>query len=477
MNKKRILLFLLLILIFPKTSFAATANVSCNTNTTVSVGNTVNVEISGSTNGLIKNEGVLFRGLLDYDSSKLEYIGSESRYISTEDHNWKKTYTFKALNEGQAYVAAKDLDVSGNDQYIGPGAKSNNCTINVVAQSSGGGSSSNNSTSTRQNINRPENSDLSEDNSLKSLSIENVKLSPEFNSDTLTYDASLLSDEKTTVVINAETNDAKAKIGGLGEKEVDLGLNKFEIEVEAENGSIRTYTINLTVTEKNPIKIKVNGKKYTLLRKLNGIEEPDDFEKTSLTITDKEVEAFKNVKYKYYLVGLMDKDNNVTLFIYDKGKYIEFINYKTNNLNLVILNEKYDKIPYKYKKVNFVLNNKTVTGYALDTSSEFKVVYALNLDTNEKGLYLYDSKENTFQRFYNKQVDIYVGLIKKCKLAFIIAGGLLLVLFFITICQRISIKKIKKKINNYNINDDLESQLKSEPKKKKKEKKKTFIDE
>ena len=468
MKKNALKILLLLIIAMPISAKAApTGNISCSGGT-VQVGGTITVTASGSSSEAVWDT------TMSYDSSKLQKTGgTDVRAIGTDFVTSNSySYTFKAIAEGTASISVSSsvADMVGTKSSF-----SGSCVVNVVSPSSGGSSSS--GSKTRQNINRPENSDLSEDNSLKSLSIENVKLSPEFNSDTLTYDASLLSDEKTTIVINAETNDAKAKIGGLGEKEVDLGLNKFEIEVEAENGSIRTYTINLTVTEKNPIKIKVNGKKYTLLRKLNGIEEPDDFEKTSLTITDKEVEAFKNVKYKYYLVGLMDKDNNVTLFIYDKGKYIEFINYKTNNLNLVILNEKYNKIPYKYKKVNFVLNNKTVTGYVLDTNSEFKVVYALNLDTNEKGLYLYDSKENTFQRFYNKQVDIYVGLIKKCKLAFIVAGGLLLILFFTTICQRISIKKIKKRINNYNINDDLESQLKNEPKKKKKEKKKTFIDE
>lgn len=466
MKKKLIKILLFIIFIIPiNVKAAPTGNLSCSGGS-VQVGGTIKVTAYGS------SSEAMWDTTMSYDSSKLQKIGGSDVHVVGTDFitSISYTYEFKALTEGSAYVRINSAiaDYTGEKDF-----PSTSCTINVTSQSS----SSSNKT-TKQNISNPDKSDLSEDNSLKSLSIDGVTLSPEFNSDKLEYEGVLLSDEVTEIVINAEVNDEKSSIRNIGTKEVDLGLNKFEIEVEAENGSIRTYLINLTVNEKEPTKITLNGKKYTLMRKLNGVDIPSDFEKTTIKIDNKEVEAFKSIKYKYFLVGLIDKDNNVYLFMYNKGKYTKFNNFKSNGLNIVILDENYSKIPYKYKKINFIINNELVTGYALESNSDFRVVYALNLDTNEKGLYLYDIKENTFQRFYNTQVEIYLDLIKKCKIAFIVAGGVILILFFITICQKITNKKIKKKINNYNINEDLEAQLKKEkPKKEKKKKEKTFIDE
>ena len=282
----------------------------------------------------------------------------------------------------------------------------------------------------------------------------------------------------------------KASIKGLGEKELELGLNKIEIVVTAENGSERTYTIKATVTEKNPIIVKVDSKKYTLLRKLTGIDAPNSFEKATMKIDGKEVEVFKNKKINYTLVGLIDSDNNTSLYVYKNNKYFKYVPLKSNNLNLIILDEKVKKVPYRYKKTTFVIDNTNVNGYVFDSVSDFRLVYALNVDTNYKGFYLYDLSENTFQRFNNRQVEIYLDLIKKCKIAFLGAGAFILLLLFTLLCNKISNHSLKKKLNNYNVNEDLEKQLtnkikvdKKALKKKEKEmkkaqkKQKTFLDE
>ena len=475
-NKLKYFILILLLSFVPKTAFAASASLSCGTSSSsVTVGSPITVTFTGNSNGISENESLLFRGKLVFDSTKLQYDGSTSVWIDTKPY--RGSYTFYAINPGTAEVYVNDLDISGNDTY-NTSPKSGVCSINVVSPSSNNSNSGSSSSSTNQNITRPEKSNLSSDNSLKSLKIDGVELSPEFKSDVLEYDGVFLTDEKTEIKIDAEVNDENASIKGIGTKEVDLGFSKFEIEVEAENGSTRVYTINLVVNEKNPIKVNVGGKKYTLMRKIDGISIPSGFEKSTITIDDKEVDVFKY--NKYVIVVLIDENNDNYLYLYDNGKYTSFKNIKSNSLNLVVLDEKVN-IPHRYRKISFNINNESVNGYVFDLGSDFRLVYALNLETNEKGFYLYDLKENTFQRFYNEQVLIYIDLIQKCKIAFIVAGGVILLFFFIIVCQKVSYKKIKKKINNYNINEDIEKQIqeksKEKEKKPKKKKEKTFLDE
>ena len=483
MKKSISKILLAILLVFPMSVKAApSGSLSCSvSSSTVHVGDTVTVRVSGSSSDAMWDTTMGYSGRVISKTG-----GNDVRTVGTDFvTSVSYTYTFKAISEGSETISVNS-DIS--DYYGEKSHPSTSCTINVVSQSNN--STGNSGTTTRQNISNPEKSDLSEDNSLKSLKIGDYKLTPEFNSDNLEYDVLIKSDDKLTVNVTAETNDEKASIKGLGEKELELGLNKIEIVVTAENGSERTYTIKATVTEKNPIIVKVDSKKYTLLRKLTGIDAPNGFEKATMKIDGKEVEVFKNKKINYTLVGLIDSDNNTSLYVYKNNKYFKYVPLKSNSLNLIILDEKVKKVPYRYKKTTFVIDNTNVNGYVFDSVSDFRLVYALNVDTNYKGFYLYDLSENTFQRFNNRQVEIYLDLIKKCKIAFLGAGAFILLLLFTLLCNKISNHSLKKKLNNYNVNEDLEKQLtnkikvdKKALKKKEKEmkkaqkKQKTFLDE
>lgn len=470
-------IIILIILILPISVKAApSGNLSCSASSnTITVGDTVTVTINGS------SSDAFWDTTMSYDSSLLSKIGGNEEHSVGNDFvtSVSYSYKFKALAEGSAFVKVDSAIADYNGEKTFP---STSCSINVVAPSSNSTTNNNQTVTPKQNIVRPEKSNYSSDNSLKSLSIEGVNFDKEFQSDILEYNGTLLIDEKTEIKIDAEVNDEKSSIRGIGTKEIDLGFYKFEVEVEAENGSFRAYIINLTVNEKTPIEVKIDNKKYTVMRKIDGVEVPNDFEKSTITIEGKEVEVFKSINNNHVLVILLDENNNSHLFIYKNNKYTKYTNIKSNSLNLVILNKTDKKVPYKYKKYKFYINGEEINGYAFDLASDFRLVYALNLDTNEKDFYLYDIKENTFQRFFNRQSNIYINLIEKCKIAFIIFGGIILLQFFIFICMKISNKKIKKKINNYNIHDDIENQLKDSIKKDKKEKvkkqkEKTFLDE
>ena len=87
---------------------------------------------------------------------------------------------------------------------------------------------------------------LSDVNSLKSISIEGLDF--EFNKDVLEYNLEV-SFDVNKVNISYELDDETADVEYDNEVELIVGLNKININVTAENGNVRTYTLNITRKE------------------------------------------------------------------------------------------------------------------------------------------------------------------------------------------------------------------------------------
>jgi len=101
---------------------------------------------------------------------------------------------------------------------------------------------------------------------LSSLTIEDYNLDKEFKKEVTEYSVVVENDVKK-IKINAQLDDSSAKVEGTGEVEVKEGNNKIEIKVTAEDGSTKTYVINVTVKELNPVEVTIGKKKYTIVRK------------------------------------------------------------------------------------------------------------------------------------------------------------------------------------------------------------------
>lgn len=429
--KKNIYKFVLLILLMMPFSVhaAPSGSTSCSSSGSVSLNNTITVTVTGN------SSDAMWDTTMSYDSSKLQYIGGSSERSISESFSTSITYSykFKAIGTGNAYVKTNSTasDYYGKKNYF-----SSSCNINVVNSSSTSGSSAKNN---KTNVNK------SSDNNLKSLGIEGATLSPEFNKDTLEYSVEFPSDT-TKITINAEKNDSKASVSGTGEKEVAEGTNKIEIVVTAENGSTKTYIINASVAEKDPIKVKVNGKKYTIVRKKDVLEVPEGYTETTVVINDEEVPAYSNETLGYLLVGLNDSNGKPAWYIFNKNKltYTKYTELKSNGIRLIVLKPK-KEIPYKYYDSTFEFNDEMVNGYTFDENSDFRLIYGLNIESGEKDFYVYDIKEKTLQRFYNAQVLIYIDLVKKCKYLLLGMGIGLTVLFMLLISSLIRNTKFKKR--------------------------------
>lgn len=123
-------------------------------------------------------------------------------------------------------------------------ASSSSCssTIKITDPALGfsDGGTSTNGASININVTAP----LSTNNNLSKLTINNGTLSPTFNSSITNYNVTVESNI-SSININANAEDSKSTVSGTGTKNLSYGKNSFNIVVKAQNGSTKTYTINV----------------------------------------------------------------------------------------------------------------------------------------------------------------------------------------------------------------------------------------
>lgn len=116
----------------------------------------------------------------------------------------------------------------------------------------------------------------SNNTNLKTLSIENVELSPVFSADVLQYTGKINGYEEKEIKVIAEAEDTKSTVKVEGNTNIVVGENIITAEVTAEDGTKKTYKIILT-----------NEKETTSL----GLQ--------SLKIKDVELKGFSPDKFEY----------------------------------------------------------------------------------------------------------------------------------------------------------------------------------
>ena len=107
-------------------------------------------------------------------------------------------------------------------------------------------------------------SSLDSNNYLKSLTVPNISL--DFNRNTLNYNIEISKDIKN-ITINATPESSKAKVTISNNQNISENT-PIKIEVKAENGSIRTYTINV----KYKIEVVLDSNNYLKSLTLSNID-------------------------------------------------------------------------------------------------------------------------------------------------------------------------------------------------------------
>ena len=173
-------------------------------------------------------------------------------------------------------------------------------------------------------------------NTLKTLSLSSGTIN--FKANTNTYNIKVGKDV-SKIKITSELTDTKAKyVNSFGNREVTLkeGLNTVLVKVMAENGSIRTYTLNITRGE---IQQEINTKGNSNIQKLVIENYPLNFSSDTLeynlTIKDETSLDIKvtleNEKSSYEILGNKDLEDGSVITIKTKSEDgTNILEYKIN---------------------------------------------------------------------------------------------------------------------------------------------------
>ena len=287
-------------------------------------------------------------------------------------------------------------------------------------------------------------------NDLNSLSVEGYELNPSFSKEVLEYKLEVdESVEKIKVLAKASSD--KATIHGVGDINLTSGENTIEVRVEAENGNEKIYKINVTVKDQHPIRVMVDDKEYTVVKKNNDIiKKLEYFDEEIIKIGDQDVVSYINSKTNVRVVILKDSDNKVGYYIYNEKseKYSLYRSVTVGNVTLQLL-----ELPVKlvrFKKYSIKINDVDCDFYKIKKSHQVGLIYGTNVKTGNTGYYVYDTNEDTLSRYYDEEVNVvngeYLDFKNKAMIFMGIASGVVIISLVVSICRSIKGKR-KRKIN------------------------------
>lgn len=385
---------------------AASTSISVTSNKNmVIVGETVTITVKISSSDALGSwtfDVVPSSNLSLIDSS---FGGLYIRDVVQSNNQKSKTYTFKfkAKSSGTGSVAIKNSKVyDWNESQM---------------------TTTNGSTSFKMMTQSELQASYSKNNNLKELSIEGYELSPKFDKDILEYTLELENGIESINVL-ATKEDSTASVSGTGEIAISEGVNQVKVVVTAQNGSTKTYIINVTVKELLPIEVTVDGKKYTVIRKSEFMPTASMYYEVSKeTIHGEEVPAYYNAHTHFTLVGLKDETGNTGLFLYQNDTFKPYKEFNFNQIAIYPLEA--SEIPKGYIKETMKIGDNSIIAYTKEGA--YPLVYGINLETGVTRLYQYDKEENTLQRYiimHNDKEELYfyciVGLLGVLALTYIV---------------------------------------------------------
>lgn len=438
---------------------SATFKVSSSSSKVV-VGNTFTITVKVSSTELLGS----WEYTIDYNSSYISLVSGTKSIAAFGDGSIKSksyTYKFKAIKSGSTNISVKSAGAySWSESQLSTSILKT--SINIVTKAEVQAS-------------------YSKDNNLKSLSVNDLPLTPTFISNIVDYSIDLDSNTKS-INIKALPNDSKATVNGTGTFEVIEGENKFTIIVTAENGSEKKYNIVANVIDPNPIKVKTSiGEELTIVKRVSALTFPSSYVETKIKISNQEVPAFTSEITNFTLVGLKNSKGEINLYIYDDNTFTKYTEIKLNELTILPIDENIENLE-NYIKTKITINNEKITAYKYNKKSNFAIITAIDTENGEKNKYTYDIKNNTAIFYNNEEIKMlnsksqtYLYII----IGFLVETFLLFILIILLLKRKTKqIRKTKEKLNKAKehqkeiFEKDKEEEIKKDLKKKKSKKKK-----
>lgn len=505
MNRNRFLVIslisiLVFALLFGRTQavYAGSASVSVSPSaSSVTTGSTVTVTI-----GISADEAIGYGVAISYDPSVLKYQsggdnggGGTVTILDEGDgatSSFSRTLTFEAVGTGSTSISSSAF-AGGLSGYVTDEmtVSYGSATVTVSApQASEENTSGNGNGDSTQSTQAPLTG--SGDNYLKSLEISPGTLQPAFQSKTTNYTVQLPEDTKS-IVVSAVANDSKAKVSVSHNNDLEPGANKTYIVVTAENGTQRTYVLNVNCgeveEEPEPSTVTIDGVAYSFAtaEQMAEVTIPEGFTAGEETYEeDVTVTVYKSPNQLFQIVYLLDAEEQGSWFIWDKeakvfSPYMEL--QAAANRYIIVIPDETVAIPVGFEAVELEIQGQKITAYAKDGDTEFVLVYAMNI-SGEAGFYWYDTKEGTYQR-YVERVEIMESsetteesttevpvvseteMVRNLKVILYILSGVAVILLGLVIGFAVYLKKDKEEdaVTVYADLDDELSENKSEEEK------------
>ena len=373
---------------------AGTVNFSIQGSNTVSVNNNIELtvraaDITGFNGGLATAQGDI-----SYDNNYLEYVkyqdsspsltvsfGSTTKRFVALGMNGEAikssediiTLTFRAKQVGSTTVGINNM-VVGDVKAISHSANVSVKNITIVDEkkednsndnndkkdtssnkSNNSGSKKNNSSnSNKNNSNNSTASNKSSNNLLDSLTINNAKMSPTFSKDVTSYSITVPKDVNK-LDLDYKLSDSKASVKVVGNDNLKSNKNNVvEIIVTAEDGSTKTYTLNVSFSSDS------SSNKLASLE----VKESSLYPKFDSDVNEYKIKLKKNVSK--LTIDAIAKDKNSKVEIID--------NKNLNKNNSVVLVKVTDKNGFSnYYKLK-VDNTKKQTIFGIEIS---KIIWFL----------------------------------------------------------------------------------------------------
>lgn len=367
---------------------------------------------------------------ISYDSQYISLVSGDTNVASYGDGSTKTksyTYKFKAIKSGSAKVRINGASmVSWNDvdTLFTPSTSSASITVKTQAEIE---------------------ASYSKDNNLKSLSVDGYELTPAFSSSVTEYTLEVPEDV-TVVNVSAKVNDSTATVRGIGNIDLSEGSNKVEVVVTAQNGSTKTYIINITVKDLNPITVTIDNETYTIVKKTSLLTAPTGFSDATIQISGIEVPAFTSEITKFTLVGLKDSAGNIALFIYDseKNEYKKYSEIQNSSISLYPLS--IEEIPEGFDSSTITINGSEYPALKSVYSENFYLIYAMNIEDGQKNYYIYDTKNNSFVLYDSQIFETFKNENREYILYIIALVSVASILLLISLMQAKKVSKFKKMI-------------------------------
>lgn len=265
----------------------------------------------------------------------------------------------------------------------------------------------------------------SNNNFLKALTVKGKDL--KFDKNKTNYDVEV-EYEVETLELEALKEDSAASLNYKKTSKLKVGENKINVEVIAENGSSRVYTLNIIRKDAKPIIIEVKDKKYTLVREKT---ELDGFTPKNAKYKDVDIFVY-NLKDFNEDIYLLKDDKKIYKFTLKDEKFIPFYFLKSE-LNLIYIDEKLGK---NFEEI--LINDELVKLYKKDGLLLFK---GKDIKSGKINTYNFDKSNGSIQKVIKKSGDN-----NRYKLLTIILSGVLLITNLAFIIVLINNKKYLKKI-------------------------------